>query len=104
MKEHGVKAYGKCKFVVTADSTSTICRLHRICIVLRLRVGACDPNTICKSGLVIDVLKMIWSRRRPESGRLFHSDSSNQYCSRDFITHWLNMACTAQYAEKEKLG
>ena len=23
MKEHGVKAYGKCKFVVTADSTST---------------------------------------------------------------------------------
>lgn len=37
-----------------------------------------------KTELVRDALQMAWFRRRPESGLIFHSDRSSQYCAHEF--------------------
>lgn len=37
-----------------------------------------------QSSLVTDALKMVWFRRRPEPGLIFHSDRGSQYCSHAF--------------------
>jgi transposase InsO family protein len=37
-----------------------------------------------QSSLVIDVLKMVWFRRRPEPGLIFYPDRGSQHCSHAF--------------------
>jgi len=34
--------------------------------------------------LVVDALTMVWFRRRPEAGLMFHSDRGSQYASHEF--------------------
>jgi transposase InsO family protein len=37
-----------------------------------------------QSSLVMSALKMVWFRRWPEPGLIFHPDRGTQYCSRVF--------------------